>query len=322
VARYSPADMSVWTGRVDVPESVPARRWHQVVQAWDGQRDLAGALTILGFRCDEGVRRNAGRVGAVDGPAAIRRALAGLAYSRPGAVFDAGDVSCDDADLEAAQDCLAGQVEAVLKHGGLPLVFGGGHEVAWGGFCGAARYLQATAPSRRLGIVNFDAHFDLRDPVPVPNSGTPFRQVAQWCTQQGRPFHYAVIGISPAANTAALFETARDCGVLWFEDMDCRVAAVERALEGFLRNIDDLYLTVCLDVFPAAVAPGVSAPAALGVEPAVVMALLRRLGVRCREQGVVLRLVDIAEMNPRYDPGGRTAALAARLVHEITTVWG
>ena len=32
-----------------------------------------------------------------------------------------------------------------------------------------------------------------------------------------------------------------------------------------------------------------------------------------------LRLVDVVELNPTYDVDGRTAKVAARLIHDITT---
>ena len=58
----------------------------------------------------------------------------------------------------------------------LPVVLGGGHEVAWGSFQGIVR---ACSDRERILIVNFDAHFDLRDPAHVHSSGTPFAQIAE-----------------------------------------------------------------------------------------------------------------------------------------------
>ena len=58
---------------------------------------------------------------------------------------------------------------------------GGGHEIAWASYQGIAQALQDDARLARLGIVNFDAHFDLRKPeVAGPGtSGTPFLQIAE-----------------------------------------------------------------------------------------------------------------------------------------------
>ena len=65
-------DPDIWQGRVD-PEA-DALRWHQCIRPLSAARESGVAL--LGFACDEGVRRNHGRIGAAGGPQAIRRALA------------------------------------------------------------------------------------------------------------------------------------------------------------------------------------------------------------------------------------------------------
>ena len=66
-----------------------------------GRRVTARESRLIGFACDEGVRRNGGRVGAKDGPRAIRAALANLAWHQ-----DVPGVRCrrrrlHDGDLEA-----------------------------------------------------------------------------------------------------------------------------------------------------------------------------------------------------------------------------
>src|SRR5690606_27073757 len=119
-----------------------------------------------------GVQRNGGRSGAAQGPHALRSALAGLPVLGEPQLWDAGDVGCSDGRLEDAQAALAERVAAVLARGACPLVLGGGHEVAWGTFSGIVR---ARPQLQRLLIVNFDAHFDLRQAAQA-NSGTPFRQ--------------------------------------------------------------------------------------------------------------------------------------------------
>ncbi len=319
---FKPADMTVWQGRIDDEEASPALRWHQKVKPWIGDTELGHAPALLGFACDEGVRRNKGRPGARYGPRVIRTALANMAYFRDEPAFDAGDVVCDDQYLEQAQTTLAEHVTAILGKNGFPLVLGGGHEVAWGSFLGIVNYLKDTDSTRRVGVLNFDAHFDLRNPQPQCSSGTPFRQIAHWCATHNRPFHYAVFGLSPTANTSALFEFAKKHQVSWCLDIDCaltRLPEINAELFHFVQRIDDLYLTICLDVFPAGVAPGVSAPATIGVEPGVAIRLIRALKALCAEHHVRLILAEIAEMNPEYDLDGRTAKLAARLVHEIVT---
>jgi formiminoglutamase len=309
-----------WTGRIDAAEGPLALRWHQRVR-YDGAsaglapKQTPTPISLLGFCCDAGVARNQGRVGAAEGPALARQALQNIAW-HAGAreVFDAGDVLCPDAELEAAQAELARRITQELDLGRLPITIGGGHEVAWASWIGLAAHLQANSEAtqtQRVGIVNIDAHFDLRADA-IASSGTPFRQIAQDCEARAWPFIYACLGVARGSNTQALFARAQELGVWWQEDHQLQSHNAAQALEAlthWLKAIDVLYLTICLDALPAAVAPGVSAPAAGGVPLAVVEAIVQI----ARDSGK-LCIVDCAELNPRFDIDMRTAKVLARLI--------
>ena len=315
-AMRTPADLGCWRGRVDAQEGALGRRWHQVVRPFGDQTE---GVALIGFACDAGVARNHGRVGASEGPQALRGALSNLPVRRCESVVDAGDVVCDaDERLEAAQAELSTSLAQLLGRGLFPITLGGGHEVAFGSWGGLASHLAdrvAGPRAPRIGIVNLDAHFDLRV-ADRASSGTPFRQIAEACRARGWPFHYCCLGVSDFANTPALFERARTLGVTWLrdEEMDItRLGNTLATLDGFVQGVDHVYLTLCLDVLPSAVAPGVSAPAAHGVELAVVEAIVDR-AVASRK----LRLADVAELNPRLDVDDRTARVAARLVGRLS----
>jgi formiminoglutamase len=308
-----PFDEKVWSGRRDDGEPGDTRRVFSQVARFAGERLARDTPVIVGFGSDEGVRRNQGRTGAAHAPKELRRALAGLPAKASTALYDAGDVLCDDGDLEAAQHALGQAVAEILACGGRPLVFGGGHEVAWGTYSGLRAHL-GDAAERRLLIVNFDAHFDLRQTRPA-NSGTPFDQMACDCATRGVPFNYVCLGISDLANTAALFARAQELGVRYVLDTELQESQLPHRLaqlDAWLEAADDIYLTVDLDVLPGSTAPGVSAPAALGVPLAVVEAM----AMRVRASGK-LRAADIAEYNPSLDHDKRTARVAARLAHRL-----
>lgn len=309
--KFNAADMSVWQGRQDPEDGELALRWHNKVQPW--QADSEPGVVLLGFACDEGVRRNKGRVGAAAAPLAVRKLLANTAWHLGRPVHDGGDVRCEDGDLDAAHDRLAERVARALDLGHFPLVLGGGHEVAFGSWSGLNRHL---AGKGRVGIINLDAHFDLRRKVEQASSGTPFFQIAEQCTAQGTPFHYACLGVAETANTAALFARAETLGVWHVLDeamTQANLPELLSGLDGFIARCDHLYLTIDLDVLPAAVMPGVSAPAARGVELAVIEPLIAHI----RASGK-LRLADLAEYNPSLDLDNRSARVAARLVHQLT----
>jgi len=297
-----------WAGRVDAdgPEHT---RWHQRVSE-QVQSDLPGAVALIGFCTDAGVQRNQGRTGAADGPASLRAALSPLAIHSQRPLVDLGDVVVTGDDLEQGQDRLAAVVEQALDAGALPIVLGGGHETAYGTASGLLNFL-AAQPSKRIGVLNLDAHFDLRD-EPRRSSGTPFLDIARVMEKSGREFNYAVVGISRPSNTSALFARADKLGVSYLLDEQCQPDRAQRFVSEFLDRIDVLYLTIDLDVLPASVAPGVSAPAGFGVAFEVIDAVCRQV-----VQSGKLAVADVVELNPKFDVDSRTARSAARLIYHL-----
>lgn len=310
-----------WSGRVDAADGPQGRRWHQVASPITAA-DRPG-VALVGLASDTGVARNSGRPGAAGGPVALRRALANLAWhgGDDARLYDAGDVTCHGDDLEAAQSDYAARLAALLRAGHFPIGLGGGHEIAFGAYLGLEHACDDDPRLERLGIVNFDAHLDLRTPQAPgrSTSGTPFLQIAEARAAAGFPFRYLCIGASEASNTPALFDRARGLAVQTVLDVDAGLAATEATLAGFIEASSAVYLTFCLDVLPPAVAPGVSAPSGLGVALHRAVALLRSVLACCghgRPDSKLL-LADVAEFNPGFDPDGRTARTAARLVYEL-----
>ncbi|GEM34228.1 formimidoylglutamase [Nocardia neocaledoniensis NBRC 108232] len=295
-----------WTGRVD-GDSPEHLRWHQAVTEHTPGGE-PGACVFVGFASEAGVRRNKGRPGAAQGPDALRRALSPMALRTPLRAYDAGTVTVTGDELEDGQRRLGERVSALLDDGAFPVVLGGGHEVAYGTYLGVAGSARRT-PGTTVGILNLDAHFDLR-PDPVPSSGTPFRQILE----SDADVRYAVLGISQPSNTTVLFDTAEHFGVRYLLDDDCDPERARAFVDDFLADIDLLYLTIDLDVLPAAVAPGVSAPAAYGVALPTIQAVCDQVTASRK-----LAVVDVAELNPELDIDQRTARTAARLIHRIVT---
>ncbi|WP_026820337.1 formimidoylglutamase [Arthrobacter castelli] len=302
-----------WKGRDDGP-GLEHARWHNSISPY--VPNAVPGSVIVGFASDEGVRRNQGRVGATEGPNALREALASLARHDSAPLYDAGDAVVSGDDLESGQRDFANLITRALSDGHFTFGLGGGHEIAYASYSGIARALD-NDPSRKLGILNIDAHFDLRVDERA-TSGTGFSQIAQDEAAAGRDFCYAAVGISPTSNTRFLFDRAGELGVTYMLDEQCRLdrlAEVISFVRRFIDDVDHLYLTLDLDALPAAVAPGVSAPAAYGVSMDVICDVLRVAA----ESGKLLHS-DIAELNPSFDVDGRTARSAARLInHTITT---
>ncbi|OXL27059.1 formimidoylglutamase [Psychrobacter sp. DAB_AL32B] len=332
---HTAANMSQWTGRAEPFESERACYWYQLAQPYEQQH-----VGLVGFNCDQGVRRNQGRVGARAAPPLIRSTFAKLPViaelqkrfdgKLATLLGDAGDIHCQDNDdfaeqlLEQAQQQYADVISNVIQKSSLAIGLGGGHAMAYGSFLGLWQALQQadnsdigekntadipTIPT--IGIINFDAHLDIRQ-SDVATSGTPFRQIAEYLTEYQQPFHYCCIGVSRFSNTAALFDRADELGVHVISDEDCYYqswATLAAQIDRFINQVDVLYLTIDMDCFPSSVVPGVSAPAAYGIE----LSFVERAVKTIMASGKV-KIADIAEINPTYDSNQRSCKVAARLL--------
>lgn len=298
--------------------------WHQIIDGHDClQKPLPAlnknekGLVIIGYCSDEGVRQAQGRAGAARGPEALRKVLSGFPVhdSHSFRLVDCGDILDINRDVEATQLALAKAAYKILDAGYFTIVLGGGHELSYGHFLGIASHLQLKNKTPHIGIINFDAHFDLRPYKEIPTSGTPFLQVAHWCQVKKLPFFYFCLGIQEISNQKFLFQTANRLKADYITATDLHInnnRLINKKIDHFIKNKDAVYVTVDLDVFAAPFAPGVSAPSFNGVYPDVVFQLLYRLFKSRKVVGF-----DIAELNPKYDIDNRTARLGAAMVYEI-----
>ncbi|WP_053405105.1 formimidoylglutamase [Persicobacter sp. CCB-QB2] len=320
---YTIPDLHQWHGRIDTEDGELGHRWHQIVEALNLEEasDLKEGnqrFAFLGFRSDEGVKRNKGRIGALKGPETLRRVMSSTAVhfdEQKVKLLEAGDVSCVNHKMEEAQEELGKRVKQLLERKTLPIVLGGGHEISFGHYLGLHNWVKKHHPGKKIGIVNFDAHFDLRVPSPEPSSGTPFNQISQLCEKDDTSFLYQVMGINPAANTRKLFQIAEELKVHhvpYYEMHISHIHELAHALHKFINRCDFIYMTIDMDVFSAPFAPGVSALNSCGTFPEVISAMIRRVA----KSGKLLSM-DIAELNPKFDIDDRTAKLASHLIYEL-----
>lgn len=314
--RYLPPDPTQWQGRNDLPAASCFFQIIKMLNLLDGNpiEITQPTFALIGFRCDEGIRRNAGRAGAAEGPTALRQALAKLPVHKQNfSCFDAGSIACADGDLEVSQQALGEVVSLLITNKIIPIVIGGGHELAWGHYQGIADAF----PDKHLGIINFDAHFDMRPLLPgnKGSSGTPFLQIATAHHATKRRLDYNCIGIQHTGNIRHLFDTAKHYNTKVILADELHMGQQEKCVDFLDRVIDQneiVYTSICLDVFAAAFAPGVSAIQPLGLFPWHVIPLIRQLAASGK-----VTSYDIAELSPRYDFDQCTAKLAANLIYEI-----
>lgn len=269
---------------------------------------------IIGVPTDEGVKRNGGRVGAKEGPDAIRTAL----YKRtpfvigkensPSTVpvFDFGDIKIGKT-LEETHDRLTEVVQTLVAAEIVPVVFGGGHDIAYPNFAGFS------AGKRNVGVINIDTHLDFRKPNPKRNSGTSFRQMLDQHMSPLNAMNLVQIGIQSFANAEDHYAELTGRGATVFSLRDVRKEGVTKTLELAYElasaNTESLYISFDMDAVHSADAPGVSAPLPTGMTAEEFLTAALFAGKRRKT-----KIIDIVELNPKYDVDGKTTSLAALAV--------
>ncbi len=167
------------------------------------------------------------------------------------------------------------------------------------------------------GVINIDAHADVR-PLKSESrahSGSPFRQMLDAETSVLSPGGFVEFGLQPQAVSLVHLEYLRDQGmrVEMLDDIraeGCHLAWL-RAIHAAASS-GRMHISLDLDGFSSAYAPGVSAPSADGFTPAEIASCLREAARRPS-----LTSFDVVELNPFFDVDGRTAKLAATMIMHV-----
>ena len=284
-------------------------------------KEASGGTTcvIVGAPQHIGIERNGGRQGAAEAPAAIRHWLYRMATADCQSamesgmlrVVDAGDLRPNGLTLRQIHDEQHDVVHEILDNGMVPIVLGGGHDTAWP----TIRALETDGVP--YGVINIDAHADVR-PLKdgsAAHSGSPFRQMLDAESSNLVKGAFVEFGlqhttvsrdhrayVTNAGHHVMMLDAIRGQGALpaWDQAL-LRVATAER-----------LYVSLDMDAFASAFAPGVSAPSADGFAPWEIGPALRRSARDPR-----FSAFDVVEVSPPWDADGRTAKLAASMIMQV-----
>lgn len=314
---------AAWFGRLE-PARPPAGlvqraddpRLGEIIESWQGDPAALrpGRAMLVGFPQDEGIRRNQGRPGAAEAPDAIRHWLYRLTPWDAESNVDLGTQPPLDlgnvrlaGDLEQTQLALAEVLAEVLRCGGIPVVLGGGHETAY------AHYLGYVAAGLAVGILNLDAHLDVRPCLEGQgHSGSPFRQALEHPTHPLPGERYACLGAQPHSVSRHHWHYVRERGgvVRWRHEVQSslpKLFAEER--DRLASGGCQVYVTLDADAVQSSDVPGVSAPNPAGLPGAQVLRCARLAG-----QSPAVSSLDLVEVNPRLDRDHQSVRWAALVV--------
>ncbi|WP_294667081.1 formimidoylglutamase [uncultured Fusobacterium sp.] len=289
----------LWHGRFDSNEEIDLRIW-QIVKPFDNVSKEYG-ICLVGYDTDDGIKRNQGRIGAEKGSNAIRKAMQSFPIVENLRIYDYQNLK--NKVLEEAQKEYSLKIYNVIKKELFPIGLGGGHDIAFASYSG----IRKAYPDKKIGIINFDTHLDMRSYDNGATSGTSFKQILD----SDKNVKYSIVGFKKQGNTKRLIDTAKSYNVLILDEENDE-KFINDELKKYLADTDILYVTFCMDVFNASDAPGVSAPTIMGLDPKKGKRILREI---MKSKKVVC--VDFAEVNPEYDIDSRTAKLAGSLIYNI-----
>jgi formiminoglutamase len=275
-------------------------------------------IAIAGYPDDEGIKQNGGRVGANLGPSRVRNFLyrmtapAFLEAIEP-EVFDLGDLDSQVLSSLADRHSFARKMALkVLKTGSKLITFGGGHDY---GFPDAAAFCEhSLSLGQRPLVINYDAHLDVRPTDRGITSGTPFFRLLEEFPE----IDFIELGLQSQCNSRQHLKWAEDRGALCsFEE--ARLAeglSLSETLQRFLGESAlrrrPAFLSIDIDGFSSAVAPGASQSWPTGFQPEdffdSLSWCLNRLDVQS---------IGIYEVSPPLDIDDRTSRLAALIAHRF-----
>jgi len=258
-----------------------------------------GRPTLLGLPYDASSSFLRGTAAA---PPVIRQALhspagnpwteTGVDLGADGALGDAGDVPLGTSGAEVRAKIEA-SVRTLLESGGRPIVLGGDHSITYP----VIRAVRWSHP--KLSVLHFDAHPDLYPEF----QGDPYSHACPFARVMEERLVDQLVQVGIRTMTAAQRTQAERYGVEVI-DMRAWVAGRRPALR------QPVYLSIDVDAFDPAFAPGVSHREPGGLTTREVLTVLQGLTVP-------IAGADIAEFNPAQDSSGITATLCAKLVKEV-----
>lgn len=222
------------------------------------------------------------------------------------AVHDAGDLAIAELTPAGAFAPIRDALAASVTAHDLTLLLGGNNAVTRP----AAHALGV--PLAEIGLITFDAHFDMRETGEGPMNGNPVRCLLE----DGLPGrNICQIGLAPFANTKAMYDDATAAGIgIWdIEEVldDGIINAIDAALER-LSHVEAILVDFDIDAIDRSQLPGAPGARPGGLPAGDFFRAARRLAEEAR-----VRAVDLTEFDPSLDVSDISALTAGRWVCEI-----
>ncbi|GAA4706916.1 agmatinase family protein [Brevibacillus fulvus] len=230
-------------------------------------------------------------------------------------VVDLGDVRQHVTDIAKCHDNIRQAMKAMRTYhpGVLPISLGGDHSIT----AMLVKGWKDVHPTERIGILQLDTHFDLRDLADNgPSNGTPIRNLLESGTVRGEDVHN--IGLHGFFNARSLKLYADQAGVRYTTLRQARRQGIEvtiqQALDELARKVDTIYLTVDMDVLDIAYGPGAPASTPGGMRTDELFEAVYTAGRHDK-----VKAMDLVCLDPFKDRGEATVKAGVHVLLSFLT---
>ena len=282
-------------------------------------------LGILGLNYDTEAGR--GWPGARYAPDSIRRALSGIMNRvEDGYLFDVcnnklinlnqfeikdfgnTDQICHYSHVQALKE-MSECIQKVISSGFIPILLGGDHSVTNAGF--DALY-QAT--KGKIGIIDFDAHLDLKFDSPVQGKYSGSSEIRR-AVERERISAKNVVEIGPSGfNYPEHYHFIKESGITIFSPKEVSEKGAKeiarKALEIAGNGTEAIYVTVDIDSLDMAYALGSGGQEPAGLNHFQLAEMIRIIAPKTA-------VIDYVEVNPMTDHRELTSHVCANLILEF-----
>ncbi len=300
---------------------------------------VEGTAVVSGVPIDNGIY--SGRPGARFGPRAIREASLhnrvgydvspenirvdvdsglGTRLKDDPRLVDIGDFNIYPTDLMKTTESVKQGVYEVVKRGGLSVVMGGDHYVAYPSFEGFARGIAERKEGARLGYIHIDAHSDFQDSNSLGgryHHGTMVRRISENPIISYKNLTW--VGLNSAL-TVDQHRLKRSQNLKMLTARDVREKGIaeimQEAMDIAADGVDAVYLSIDIDVIDAHESHGTGAPEFGGIKTSEFLESMEMLSTYR-----LLGALDLCEVAPEWDTSAQTVRIAASGILKLLHPW-
>lgn len=194
-------------------------------------------------------------------------------------------------EIEIAGDfeTTSNNITKAVENEDIIIGVGGDHSIAYG-------LMRAFSKKFNGGLIFFDAHLDCEDDFLPPSHEDIIKAVVN----KGffDPKNILIIGARKFYPKELEFIKEKEIKLGKLED-----------IQDFIKDKENLYVSIDIDVFDPEFAPGTGYPEKNGLKPEEVLLVIKELAKSGKVKGL-----DIVEVNPKKDSDNKTSQLAAKLL--------